>query len=172
MSLNKITKQNKMKTKIENSKIVPVLKRAREAASRNDMLGTAIEVSHLYDMGIPIKEIPNRLKKVGCQVSLPHVYNHIKLAGVPAKVKAHIKSDRIQPTEVLKLMHKHQTDSELIELVDKEVAQREQKLNVQNKSKLQTQIDRFKSRMSKELKRAGVEPNENVLNKFIQNNFA
>lgn len=148
-----------MKTTKEHSKINAVLKEVKAAASKNDMLGTSIEVNKLYEMGIPIKEIPNKLKKVGCQISLPHIYNYIKLSDVPAKVKAHIKANRIQPTEVLKLMHKHQTASELNELVDEAVAVREKELNAQNKSKIKNQIDRFKSKISKELKRAGIEPN-------------
>ena len=68
-----------MKTTKEHSKINAVLKEVKAAASKNDMLGTSIEVNKLYEMGIPIKEIPNKLKKVGCQISLPHIYNYIKL---------------------------------------------------------------------------------------------
>lgn len=149
-----------------------ILLKAKEAAKKNDMLGTAIEVSKLHEMGVPVKEIPSKLKKVGCQVSIPHVYNHIKLADVSSKVKAHIKAGRINPTDVLELMHKHQTKAELSELVDKKVAELEKEFKIQHKSKLQIQMDRLKERMVKELKKAGLEPKDSIIDKFIQTNLA
>lgn len=125
---------NKTKNSTHGS-LKQTLKRAKEAAVKNNMLESSLEVLRLRDEhNIPAREIVTKLNKIGCKISLPHVYNYFKLAEAPTKVHAHIRANRIQESQVLGCFHKHQTTAELIEEVDKVVAKNELK----DKKKKQT----------------------------------
>ncbi len=118
-----------VKTHNGHKKMIEVLKKIKQESSNNDMLATAIQIAKLHtEFELKPEKIESELKKINCQISLPHVYNHIKLAGVPAKVKSQIKAGKIKATDVLGLMHKHQEPKELIDLVDKAIVQREKEL--------------------------------------------
>ena len=114
---------------------------------------------------------------IGCKISLPHIYNHYKLADLPAKVKSYIKADKIKPTEVLGMLHKQQDASELIELVEKFVANKEKE---NHEKTLQSQLkltkhkkETFLEFINKKYKQAtGQSLNEKKLIKITQELFA
>ena len=110
---------------------------AKKYARQNDMLKTAHFVSLLRDKFVlSPKEIQFKLAKANCHISLPHIYNHFKLNDVPDKVKEHIDAGKINSTQVLSLMHKHQVPEELIADVEVNIFMLEQ-ANANSKVKLQ-----------------------------------
>lgn len=138
-----------------------LLLEVKEQAKQNDMLSTAIAVSKLnVQFDLSAKDIKDELQKIDCIVSLPHVYNYFRLGKAPAKVQSYIRADRINPTEVLAVMHKHQTDAELIKIVDKIVAEKEKELNLQRQ---QQKVEKEKTIQQKVLnffKKQGITPND------------
>jgi glycyl-tRNA synthetase beta subunit len=134
---------------------------AKENAKKNDMLETAVTILKLHThFDMAPKDIINELKKIDCIISLPHVYNHLKLAKVPAKIKSYIKTDKINPTDVLAVIHKHQSDSELIKIVDKIVSEKEKELNAQRQQQKVEKVKTIEQKILSFFKRQGITPND------------
>lgn len=133
----------------------------KEHAKTNDMLETGMAVFKLqvkYDL--KPKEIRLELKKIGCIISLPHVYNYIRLANVPDKVKSYIKSGKINPTDVLAVIHKHQSKAELNKIVDSMVAEKEKELNAHKKKQHVEKVKSIEQKIFGFLERQGIMPTE------------
>ncbi|HMY43558.1 MAG TPA: hypothetical protein PLW92_10900 [Chitinophagales bacterium] len=110
---------------------------ARTAAQRNDFLQTAIAIGRIHtEGGVSPKEIVSEGSKNGLKISLPHVYNCLKISTLPAKVQAYIRAEKINATDVLGVIHKHQSEKELLTIVQKMVAEREKQMLEGKKQKI------------------------------------
>ena len=110
---------------------------ARTAAQRNDFLQTAIAIGRIHTKGgVSPKEIVSKGSKNGLKISLPHVYNCLKISTLPAKVQAYIRAEKINATDVLGVIHKHQSEKELLTIVQKMVAEREKQMLEGKKQKI------------------------------------
>ncbi|HMW11039.1 MAG TPA: hypothetical protein PLC61_07230 [Chitinophagales bacterium] len=110
---------------------------ARTAAQRNDFLQTAIAIGRIHTKGgVSPKEIVSEGSKNGLKISLPHVYNCLKISTLPAKVQAYIRAEKINATDVLGVIHKHQSEKELLTIVQKMVAEREKQMLEGKKQKI------------------------------------
>lgn len=110
---------------------------ARMAAQQNDFLQTAIVIGRIHtEGGISPKEIVSEGIKNGMKISLPHVYNYIKISTLPDKVKAYIRAEKINATDVLGVIHKQQTEKELLIIVQKMVNEREKQILESKKQKI------------------------------------
>lgn len=110
---------------------------ARTAAQRNDFLQTAIAIGRIHTKGgVSPKEIVSEGSKNGLKISLPHVYNCLKISTLPAKVQAYIRAEKINATDVLGVVHKHQSEKELLTIVQKMVAEREEQMLEGKKQKI------------------------------------
>lgn len=113
---------------------------ARTAAQRNDFLQTAIAIGRIHtEGGVSPKEIVSEGSKNGLKISLPHVYNCLKISTLPAKVQAYIRAEKINATDVLGVIHKHQSEKELLTIVQKMVAKREKQMLESKKQMLESQ---------------------------------
>lgn len=136
-----------MKTISQQPKRI-VLREIQENAKKNDMLGTAIAVSKLNsNFEMSAKNIQLEMQKIGIMVSLPHIYNYLRLAKLPPKIRAYIKADRINPTDVLGELHKHQSDVELIKIIDKMVAEREKQSHNKMQTKKQERVQTLQNKI-------------------------
>jgi len=162
----------------KHAQIVDMLRQVKIQSSKNDMFGAAIPVSKLrYEFGLEPEETRLSLKKIGCKISLPHIYNHYKLAELPPKVKTYIKTNKIKATKVLGMLHKNQDESELIKLVEKFVANKEKEnreKTLKSQLKLTTKKkETFIEFINKKFKQVtGESLNEKKLIKITQELFA
>ena len=148
------SKTNPVQTDLATRK--KMLLEAKEKSKKNDMLGAAVAISTLHnEFKMSPQDIIKELSKYDCKISVPHIYNHFKLAKVPAKVKTYIRTNKINPTDVLAKIKKHQTENELIKEIDKLVAQREieEEKKIQKEKTIQQKIINF-------LKNQGIIPSE------------
>ena len=114
-----------------------VIEEIKRCARQNDMLKTSRSVALLRDrFALTAKESQFKLSKANCHISLPHIYNLLKLNDAPKKVHKHIDEGKINSTQVLSLMHKHQEPEELIEDVEVNILMLEQ-ADANSKVKLQ-----------------------------------
>lgn len=149
-----------MKTKTQPNKRNYLLE-VKENAKQNNMLGTAIAVSKLnVEFDMSAKEIKEELEKINCTISLPHVYNYLRLAKLPAKVQAHIKAERINPTDVLAELHKHQSDAELITIVDKIVAAKERESKVKSQKQREQKVQSIQNKILAFFENNGISPSK------------
>jgi hypothetical protein len=56
------------------------------------------------------------------KLSLPHVYNLIRLASVPTSLKSYIKSGKLKGTDVLNIIRKAKSEKDFVKMADKIVA--------------------------------------------------
>lgn len=153
------SKTNPVQTDLATRK--KMLLEAKEKSKKNDMLGAAVAIATLHnEFKMSPQDIIKELSKYNCKISVPHIYNHFKLAKVPAKVKTYIRTNKINPTDVLAKIKKHQTENELIREIDKIVAQREieqekiiEEKKIQKEKTIQQKIINF-------LKNQGIIPSE------------
>lgn len=140
---------------------LPLFNQIKVYSSQNNMLGASIPASKLHKrFKYSPDDIVEILAEMNCKISKPHIYNHFKLASVPAEVKAHIRAERIQPTKVLELIHKHQDDEELIKKVESEIATKEKENELKKKknkirSEEENQI-KFIAQTKKAAKKLGI----------------
>lgn len=159
---------NKTKNSTHGS-LKQTLKRAKEAAVKNNMLESSLEVLRLRDEhNIPAREIVTKLNKIGCKISLQHVYNYFKLAEAPTKVHAHIRANRIQESQVLGCFHKHQTTAELIEEVDKVVAKNELNASLTKQKKDKKKKQTLKNKVINFLETNGIIPTSDDKKSILQ----
>ncbi len=154
-------------TNAKNKKRIPenaleLFNQIKEYSSKNDMLGASIPTLKLHNQfDYSPEDIVSTLAKMNCKISKPHIYNHFKLAGLPAKVKSYIRAGRIQPTKVLFLIHKHQDDAELIQLVENEIAEKETENELkQQENKIRSEKEnqaKFIAQTKKIAKKLGIE---------------
>ncbi len=139
-----------------------LLKQYKAQAGQNNLLGASIAASKLHrKFKMSPDEIITELDKLNCTVSKPHMYNHFKLADVPAEVMFFLKSGKIKPTEVLGLIKKHQEPAQLIKLVEKAVAKNEKENELkkrQYKEKTETEeIAKLMRQTEKKAQKIGLE---------------
>lgn len=156
-----------MKTKAKNKRSIPedalqLFNQIKTCSSKNDMLGAAILTAKLHrNFEYSPDDIVKILSEMNCKISKPHVYNHFKLANLPAKVKAYIRAERIQPTKVLGLIHKHQDNTELIQLVEREIEKREADFELkQQENKIRSEQEnqlKFLAQTKKAAKKLGIQ---------------
>ncbi len=162
-----ISAKNKRKIP-ENA--LQLFNQVKENSSENNMLRAAIATLKLHNrFNYTPNEIVEILAEMNCKISKPHIYNHFKLAGLPAQVKAHIRAERIQPTRVLFHIHKHQDDNELIQLVETEIAEKEAQNELKQKeNKIRSEKEnqlRFIAQTKKAAKKLGIE--ETILQAIV-----
>lgn len=149
-----------MKTKPSASNKKRELVEARNAAQRNDFLQTAISIGNLHTSGLSPAEIITETAKIGLNISLPHVYNYIKISKIPASVQVYIRKDKINATDVLNIMHKHQTEQELLELVKQKVAEREDKELANKQKRQEEKIKKIENNIVSFFERNGIMPSK------------
>lgn len=147
-------KQTASKPSAEN-----LFKQIKTFAGQNKMLEAAIAMSKVHSLGYSPDDIMTKLKRMKCIISKPHIYNYLKLADAPAKVKNHISKGNIKASEVLEQMHKHQEPSELIKLVDQCVEERKEsrelkKRQMENKAN-QDRALKFREKLEREAAKYG-----------------
>ena len=145
----------------KQSELFDLLRQYKAHAGQNNLLGASIAASKLHrKLKMSPDEIIKELKKMNCTVSKPHMYNHFKLADVPAEVKFFIRAGKIKSTEVLGLIHKHQEPAQLIKLVEKAVAKNEKENEIkqrQSKQKTETEvISKFLEKTEKNARTLGI----------------
>jgi hypothetical protein len=53
------------------------------------------------------------------KMSLPHVYNLIRLAAIPSSLKAYVRSGKLKGTDVLNIIRKGKSEKDFIKMADK-----------------------------------------------------
>jgi len=163
-----------MKTKIKlTSKIEKIIFEAKKQKSRNDVMATANKFGKLFEEGLSVNEISYLTKKMGFEVSPPHLYNYKKLSEISPKAKALLrtKADFIKATDVLGMMHKHMDDKELLqameEFIQKEEAIKGKEMAKKSKVHNQEEIIREIAADAREkyYQRTGLKKS---INKFIE----
>lgn len=137
---------------------------ARTAAQRNDFLQTAIAIGRIHtEGGVSPKEIVSESSKNGLKISLPHVYNCLKISTLPAKVQAYIRAEKINATDVLGVIHKHQSEKELLTIVQKMVAKREKQMLESKKQKIAQNTKTIQEKIRNFLTNHNITPSEKDL---------
>ena len=137
---------------------------ARTAAQRNDFLQTAIAIGRIHtEGGVSPKEIVSEGSKNGLKISLPHVYNCLKISTLPAKVQAYIRAEKINATDVLGVIHKHQSEKELLTIVQKMVAKREKQMLESKKQKIAQNTKTIQEKIRNFLTNHNITPSEKDL---------
>lgn len=153
-------------------RIKKLLLEARDMKRKNDMLATSIPILKLFDEGLNPKTISKACEKLGFEISPPHVYNYKKLAEMPAKAQAILrtKSDYITPTKVLEFMYKDMEPKELIAKMEAEVLANE-KAEATKQAKNQTSNKMIEDATNKIRaiiqKATGRKPHSNPVEDFI-----
>lgn len=102
------------KIKKDNPELVEIVKQIRFSNGEYDPIKTSINIKKLSDeYKMNPTDIANR-----CNISIPNVYNNLRLSGLPPKVKSYIKDKKIPATVVLKMLRKRMDPNVLIKKVE------------------------------------------------------
>ncbi len=158
-----------MKKTASKSSTENLFKQIKICSGQNKMLEAAVVMSQVRTLGYSPDDIIKKLKQMKCKISKPHVYNLLKLAGVPEKVKNHINKGNIKASEVLVQMHKHQEPSELIKLIEKCVEDRKRNLESKRIEILKKIDEQKKIKFRKKLEHEAEKYGYNLDSPVIQN---
>lgn len=128
------------KVRKDNPELVEIVKQIRFSNGEYDPLKNSANIKKLSDeYKMNPTDIANR-----CNISVPNVYNNLRLSGLPPKVKAYIKDKKIPSTVVLKMLRKRMDPNVLIKKVEDRIQKDYQKST--SEAKIQEKEKKFKER--------------------------